>query len=59
MPRGRLRQERLLEPLGTALDRDLVARTAIQRYRGSESVEHYWICAKASEEKVAFFNVFR
>ncbi|NLI53040.1 MAG: single-stranded-DNA-specific exonuclease RecJ [Clostridiales bacterium] len=48
----------LLEPLGTALDWDLVARPAINAYRGSESVELYWICANASEEKVAFFNAF-
>ena len=48
----------LLEPLNTAADWDLLARPAINEYRGSESVELFWICANASEEKVAFFNAF-
>ena len=48
----------LLEPLNTAADWDLLARPTINEYRGSESVELFWICANASEEKVAFFNAF-
>lgn len=48
----------LLEPLNTAADWDLIARPTINEYRGSESVELFWICANASEEKVAFFNAF-
>ncbi|MEA4913444.1 MAG: single-stranded-DNA-specific exonuclease RecJ [Christensenella sp.] len=48
----------LLEPLHTAADWDLLARPTINEYRGSESVELFWICANASEEKVAFFNAF-
>lgn len=48
----------LLDPLGTALDWDLVARPSVNEYRGSESVELFWICANAAEEKVAFFNAF-
>jgi len=48
----------LMEPLNTAADWDLLARPAINEYRGSESVELFWICANASEEKVAFFNAF-
>ncbi len=48
----------LLEALATAEDWDLLARPAINAYRGSESVELFWICANASEEKVAFFNAF-
>ncbi len=48
----------LLDPLGTALDWDLLARPSVNEYRGSENVELIWICANASEEKVAFFNAF-
>ena len=48
----------LLEPLNTAADWDLLARPAINEYRGNVSVELLWICANASEEKVAFFNAF-
>lgn len=48
----------LLEPLNTAADWDLLARPTINEYRGSESVELFWICANASEEKVAFFDAF-
>ena len=48
----------LLEPLNTAADWDLLARPTINEYRGSESVELFWICANAAEEKVAFFNAF-
>jgi single-stranded-DNA-specific exonuclease len=48
----------LVEPLNTALDWDLLARPSINEYRGSESVELVWVCANASEEKVAFFNAF-
>jgi len=48
----------LLEALNSAADWDLLARPSINAYRGSESVELFWICANASEEKVAFFNAF-
>ncbi|MPM52825.1 Single-stranded-DNA-specific exonuclease RecJ [bioreactor metagenome] len=48
----------LLEPLNTAADWDLLARPSINAYRGNESVELFWICANASEEKVTFFNAF-
>ncbi len=48
----------LLEPLATAADWDLLARPAINAYRGSESVELFWICANAAEEKVMVFNAF-
>ena len=48
----------LLEALNTAEDWDLLARPSINAYRGSESVELFWICANAAEEKVAFFNAF-
>ncbi|MBA4347600.1 MAG: single-stranded-DNA-specific exonuclease RecJ, partial [Clostridiales bacterium] len=48
----------LLEPLNTAADWDLLGKPTINEYRGSESVELFWICANASEEKVAFFNAF-
>ena len=48
----------LMEPLNTAADWDLLARPAINEYRGSENVEIFWICANASEEKVSFFNAF-
>ena len=48
----------LLEALNTAADWDLLARPSINAYRGSESVELFWLCANASEEKVAFFNAF-
>ncbi len=48
----------LLEPLNTASDWDLLARPTINEYRGMESVELFWICANASEEKIAFFNAF-
>lgn len=48
----------LIDPLNTALDWDLLARPSINEYRGSESVELVWICANASEEKIAFFNAF-
>ena len=48
----------LLEPLNTAADWDLLARPNINAYRGCESVELFWICANASEEKVAFYNAF-
>ena len=48
----------LLEALNTAADWDLLARPSINAYRGSQTVELFWICANASEEKVAFFNAF-
>jgi len=48
----------LLEPLNTAADWDLLGKPTINEYRGSENVELFWICANASEEKVAFFNAF-
>ncbi len=48
----------LLEPLNTAADWDLLAKPTINEYRGMESVELFWICANASEEKIAFFNAF-
>ncbi len=48
----------LLEPLHSAADWDLLARPTINEYRGRESVELFWICANASEEKVAFFDAF-
>ncbi len=48
----------LLEPLNTAADWDLLARPALNEYRGSRSVELFWICANASEEKIAYFDAF-
>ncbi len=48
----------LIDPLNSAADWDLLARPSINEYRGSESVELFWLCANASEEKVAFFNAF-
>lgn len=48
----------LLDPLNTAADWDLLARPSINEYRGRQSVELFWICANASEEKVAFFRAF-
>ncbi len=48
----------LLEPLNTAKDWDLLARLSINDYRGRQSVELFWLCANASEEKVSFFNAF-
>ncbi|MDP3447177.1 MAG: single-stranded-DNA-specific exonuclease RecJ [Eubacteriales bacterium] len=51
-------KSQLLEPLNKAADWDLLARPTINAYRGSESVELFWICANASEEKIAFYNAF-
>jgi single-stranded-DNA-specific exonuclease len=48
----------LKEALQSATDWDLIARPAINRYRGMESVELFWTCANASEEKNQFFNAF-
>lgn len=48
----------LLEPLNTATDWDLLARLSINDYRGRQSVELFWLCANASEEKVSFFDAF-
>jgi len=48
----------LLEALQSAYDWDLIARPAINQFRGRESVELFWTCANASEEKKQFFNAF-
>ncbi len=48
----------LLEALQSAYDWDLIARPAINQFRGRESVELFWTCANASEEKNQFFNAF-
>lgn len=48
----------LLDPLATAADWDFIGRPAINAYRGSESVELFWICANASSEKITVFNAF-
>jgi single-stranded-DNA-specific exonuclease len=48
----------LMEALQSAYDWDLMARPAINRFRGRESVELFWTCANASEEKNQFFNAF-
>jgi single-stranded-DNA-specific exonuclease len=48
----------LMEALQGASDWDLVARPAINRFRGMENVELFWVCANASEEKYHIFNAF-
>lgn len=48
----------LLEPLTTAADWDFLGKPSINEYRGSETVELFWVCANASSEKVAVFNAF-
>lgn len=48
----------LLEPLTTAADWDFLAKPSINEYRGSETVELFWICANAASEKVTVFNAF-
>ncbi len=48
----------LLEALQSAYDWDLIARPAINQFRGRESVELFWTCANASEEKSQLFNAF-
>lgn len=48
----------LMEALSTAADWDFIGKPSINEYRGSETVELFWVCANASEEKVAVFNAF-
>ncbi len=48
----------LLEPLTTAADWDFIGKPSINEYRGSATVELFWVCANASTEKVAVFNAF-
>lgn len=48
----------LMEALSTAADWDFIGKPSINEYRGGESVELFWVCANASEEKVAVFNAF-
>ena len=48
----------LLEPLTTAADWDFIGKPSINEYRGSATVELFWVCANASAEKVAVFNAF-
>ena len=48
----------LLEPLTTAADWDFLGKPSINEYRGSETVELFWICANAASEKVTVFNAF-
>lgn len=48
----------LLDALQSAADWDLVAEPQINEFRGIESVELFWVCANASEEKNQVFNAF-
>jgi len=48
----------LLDPLASASDWDLAAQPTINRFRGLENVELFWVCANASEEKYRFFDAF-
>ena len=48
----------LLELLTTAADWDFIGKPSINEYRGSATVELFWVCANASTEKVAVFNAF-
>ena len=48
----------LMEALQSAADWDLVAEPQINEFRGTQSVELFWVCANASEEKNQVFNAF-
>ncbi len=48
----------LMDALATATEWDLIGAPSINEYRGNENVELFWICANASEEKIAVFNAF-
>ena len=48
----------IMEALSTAADWDFIGKPSVNAYRGSESIELFWVCANASSEKVTVFNAF-